>query len=121
MKKTIVVADDFDNTRWVIDFTLKTLDCEVLKASNGKEALAYFDGRPIDLLISDLHMPQMNGLELVRAVKYKSEYFEMPIIMLTTEKKTELKQEAMDLHVTMWMQKPFQTEEFLKIVKKCLK
>ncbi len=120
MKKQIVVVDDFENTRWVIEFTLKAIECEILKASNGKEALSFFDGRTIDLLITDLNMPVMDGIQLVKEVKAKAKYRIMPIIMLTTEKKPELKQEAINLQITTWIQKPFKNDEFLKIVKKCL-
>jgi len=120
MKKKIVIVDDFDNTRWVIEFSLKSIDCEFLQASNGKQALTYFDGSKIDLLITDLNMPVMDGIELVKAVKNKIEYRRIPIIMLTTEKKPELKKEALDLNITTWMQKPFKNDEFLKIIKKCL-
>ncbi len=120
MKKNIVIVDDFENTRWVVEFSLRTIDCELFKAGNGKEALVYFDGKRIDLLITDLNMPVMNGFELVKAVKDILEYRKIPIIMLTTEKKQELKQEAMDLNITTLMQKPFNAENFVKIVKKCL-
>jgi len=120
MKKNIVVVDDFANTIWVIEFTLKNIDCEILKANNGKEALSFFDGRKIDLLITDLNMPVMDGIELVKTIKNKPEYRTLPIVMLTTEKKPELKQKAIDLKITTWMQKPFQTEEFIKVMKKCL-
>lgn len=120
MKKNVVVVDDFDNTRWVIEFTLRKIECEVLKGSNGKEALTFFDGRPIDLLITDLNMPIMNGLELVKEIKSNPKYATIPIIMLTTEMKPELKKQALDLHITTWIQKPFKNEDFLKVVKKCL-
>lgn len=120
MKKSVVIVDDFDNTRWVIEFTLKAIDSEIFKAGNGKEALVFFDGRPIDLLITDLNMPVMNGIELIKAVKEMPEYRKMPVIILTTEKKPELKQEAIKLNITTWIQKPYKHEDFLRIVKKCL-
>ena len=120
MKSNIVVADDFENTRWIIEFTLRKLDCEVLKAENGKEALSFFDGRKVDLLITDLNMPVMNGLELVKQVKDIPQYRTLPIIMLTTEMKPELKQQAKELLITTWIQKPFKNEDFLKTVQKCL-
>jgi two-component system chemotaxis response regulator CheY len=122
MKKSIVIVDDFDNTLWILEFSLSSIDkeYELLKSKNGKEALAYFDGRKIDLLITDLNMPEMNGIELVRNVKGKDQYRKLPIIMLTTEKSPELKQEAQDLHITSWIQKPFQSDNFKKIIAKCL-
>jgi len=123
MRKSIVIVDDFDNTLWVLEATLKMIshDFELLKAQDGKEALAYFDGRKIDLLITDLNMPVMNGIELVKNVKKNENYRKLPIIMLTTEKSPELKKEAQDLFITTWVQKPFQSDTFKKIVEKCIK
>jgi len=120
MKKNIVVVDDFENTRWVIEFNLKSIECEIFNAANGKEALAYFDGRRIDLLLTDLNMPVMNGIELVKAIKDKIEYRTLPVIMLTTEKNPDFKKQVMSLNITAWIQKPFKNDEFLKVIKKCL-
>ncbi len=121
MAKTIVVVDDFENTRKVIQFSLKTIDAEILQAGNGKEALKLFDGRKIDLLITDLNMPEMDGIELVSQVRRESGYMFIPIIMLTTERNQEKKDQAANVKVTTWMQKPFEQEKFLKVVNRCLK
>lgn len=121
MSKRIVIADDFKNTLWVIEFTLSSLKAKIEKANNGKEALSYFDGKPVDLLITDLNMPEMNGLELIEKVRNIPLYQFIPIIMLTTEQNPEKKQKAEDIKVTAWVQKPFKNLDFLKIVKKCLK
>jgi two-component system chemotaxis response regulator CheY len=120
MKKTILVVDDFENTRWVIQFTLRKLDCEILQAANGKEALKFFDGRHIDLLITDLNMPEMNGIELVKKVREDRIYEFIPIIMLTTETNPEKMKQANDVKVTVWVKKPFEQDAFLKIVMRCL-
>ena len=90
-------------------------------AENGVEALKYFDGRDIDLLITDLNMPEMNGIELVKEVRELSKYSFIPIIMLTTERNPEKRQMAEDVKVTTWIQKPFEQERFVKIVARCLK
>lgn len=120
MKKTILIVDDFENTRWVIEFTLKNQNFEILKATNGKEALAYFDGRKIDLLLTDLNMPEMDGIELIKEVKNIPEYRKLPVILLTTEKSSVQRERAMELNITAWIQKPFKTETFLKVVRKSL-
>lgn len=119
--KTILIVDDFENTRKVIEFALKTVEHESLTAANGVEALEYFDGRKIDLLITDLNMPKMDGIELVKKVREMEQYMFIPILMLTTERNTAKKQLAEDVKVTSWIQKPFDFERFLKIVTKCLK
>lgn len=121
MKKTIVVVDDFENTRWVIEFALRRFDCEVLKAENGKEALKFFDGREIDLLITDYNMPVMDGAQLVEEVRNMTKYQFIPALMLTTETNEQKKQKAQEVKVTAWIQKPFKQEEFLSIIKKCLR
>jgi two-component system chemotaxis response regulator CheY len=120
MKKTVLIVDDFENTRWVIQFTLRKLDCEILQAKNGAEALNFFDGRTIDLLITDLNMPVMNGIELVTKVRDDRRYEFMPIIMLTTETNPEKIKQAGEVRVTTWVKKPFEQESFVKIVMKCL-
>ena len=121
MKKTIVVVDDFENTRWVVEFSLRSLNCEILKAENGQSALKFFDGRNIDLLITDYNMPVMDGALLVEEVRKLTNYQYIPALMLTTETNERKKQKAKDVKVTAWIQKPFKNEEFLSIVKRCLR
>lgn len=121
MKKTVLIVDDFENTRWVIANSLKKkLEINILQAGNGKEALKYFDGRDIDLLITDLNMPEMDGIELVKIVRNKPKYSFIPIIMLTTDRNIEKLKSAEDALVTMVVRKPFDQKEFLMIVSKCL-
>lgn len=120
MKKTILVVDDFENTRWIIKNSLSKLDCEILEASEGSGALKFFDGRDIDLLITDLNMPGMNGIELVKEVRSNKSYGFIPIIMLTTEKNIEKMNEASKANLTAWVSKPFKYDDFVKIVAKCL-
>lgn len=121
MKKTVLIVDDFENTRWVIEFAIKSLDVNVLTASNGVEALKFFDGRKIDLLITDYNMPEMNGVELVENVRKLEVYTFIPIIMLTTERNIEKMKKAQDVKVTAWIQKPYKQEQFLKTVQKLLR
>lgn len=120
MKKNIVVVDDFSNTRWVVQFTLKSIDAEILGAESGEAALNYFDGRKIDLLITDYNMPGMDGIELVQKVRDIPDYSHIPILMLTTERNPKVRQQATDVKVTAWIQKPFKQDHFLKVVKKSL-
>lgn len=121
MKKTILIVDDFENTRRVVEFSIKKLEHEILMAENGQEALKHFNGRKIDLLITDLNMPIMDGIELVQEVRKNPLYMFIPIIMLTTERSQEKRQKADEIKVTTWVQKPFEQERFLKVVQRCLK
>lgn len=120
-KQTVLIADDFENTRFVIEFTLKQAGYEVIKAVDGQDALKHFDGKKIDLLVTDLNMPRMDGLELSFAVKKLEPYKNMPILLLTTEVSEEKKQRAKDAGITGWIQKPFVIDKFLSFIKKALK
>ena len=120
MKQTIVVVDDFENTTWVIKNAIQDGNYDILTASNGAEALSYFDGRPIDLLITDLNMPKLNGIELTYKVKEILQYEFIPIILLTTERSAEKLEQASKAKITTIINKPFQLEKFRKIVTKCL-
>jgi two-component system chemotaxis response regulator CheY len=122
IKKKVLVVDDFENTRWIVQQILqKEEELEILTASNGKEALQFFNGETIDLLITDLNMPEMDGIELVQRVRATEKYRFIPIIMLTTERNPEKKQKALDIKVTTWIQKPFEQGVFRKIVRKALR
>ena len=118
--KTILIADDFENTRFVIEFTLKQAGYDVLKATDGENALAYFDGRKIDLLVTDLNMPKKDGLELAIAVKQLPQYRNIPILLLTTEINEEKHQLSKQIGVTGWIQKPFVIDKFLNQIKKAI-
>ncbi len=120
VKKIILIADDFRNTLDLISHTLNEAGYITLKVLDGKEAIRQFNGQHIDILITDLHMPRMNGFELIEAVKQIDQYKKMPILMLTTEVNQEKKQRAKQLGITGWIQKPFVIYKFLKIISKII-
>ena len=120
-KKTIVVVDDFENTLFVVEFTLKNNGYNVFKAVSGEEAIKLFDGKDIDLLITDLNMPGMSGIDLAKQVRAMGKYQFVPILMLTTETDQKKKEMARDASITGWIQKPFKMEKFLTIIEKCIK
>jgi len=120
-KKIILVADDFRNTLDLIAHTLNEAGYKTLKAIDGKDAVRQFNGQQIDFLITDLHMPRMNGFELIEQVKLIDQYKKIPILMLTTEVSSEKKQRAKELGITGWIQKPFVIYKFLKIISKIMK
>lgn len=108
MKRKILVADDSASIRRMIDFTLRqTAPVEVFEARNGQEALKTLVVTPMHMLITDLNMPEMDGLELVRHVRSMPGYATMPIIVLTTESQGELKRQAREAGATGWITKPF--------------
>ena len=121
MKHTVLIVDDFKNTRFVIKLTIGMLGCNILEAENGKEALKFFDGRHIDLVITDLNMPVMDGLELTREIRKMLQYSKVPILMLTTETSKDKKIKAQEDGITGWILKPYNNDTLIKIVKKALR
>jgi two-component system, chemotaxis family, chemotaxis protein CheY len=121
MSKTIVVAEDFNVSRKIIVSTLAREGFTVLEGCDGNDALSLFDGRQIDLLITDFNMPNMNGSELIKAVRAINTYAYLPILLLTTEVRQEKIQKAIDGNITGLIKKPFETQEFMRVVKKALR
>jgi two-component system chemotaxis response regulator CheY len=121
MMKTIVVAEDFNTSRRVIVNSLTRKGYRLLEGEDGREALGHFDGKPIDLLITDFNMPNMNGAELVTEIRKIDRYKYIPVLVLSTEVKKEKKDQASEAQITAWVQKPFDLERFLKLVDKSMR
>ena len=121
MNKQIVVAEDFNVSRKIIVSALTKEGFSVMEAIDGSDAASLFDGRPIDLLITDFNMPNMNGAELIKKVRSMKKYEYIPILLLTTEVKQEKIQQAVDGNITAHIKKPFDAQEFIKVVKKALR
>jgi two-component system chemotaxis response regulator CheY len=118
MAQTILVIDDSSSLRQVVAMTLKNAGYEVLQAEDGKVALALLDGRKIAMAVCDVNMPNMNGIEFVKAAKQLAPYKFMPILMLTTESQEEKKAEGKAAGAKAWMVKPFSPSSLLNAVSK---
>lgn len=121
MAKTILIVDDSESIREVVNFTLENEGYQVLVGVDGKDALKFLDGRNIDLLITDLHMPNMNGIELIREIRKMDTYQRMPILFLTTESQTSMKMEAKDAGATGWIIKPFVPAKLIAAINKVIR
>ncbi len=121
MAKTILIVDDSESIREVVSFTLESAGYNVLIANDGEDAQQYLDGREIDLLITDLHMPRMNGIELIKKVRDHSIYKLIPILFLTTESQQAKKLEAKDAGATGWIIKPFVPAKLLAALIKVIR
>ena len=121
MNKQIVVAEDFNVSRKIIVSALTKEGFSVMEAIDGQDAASLFDGRAVDLLITDFNMPNMNGAELIKKVRSMRRYEYIPILLLTTEVKQEKIQQAIDGNITAHIKKPFDAQEFIKVVKKALR
>jgi len=120
MKKTILIVDDFKNTRFATRFTLEREGYEILEAGDGVEALKLFDGRQVDLVVTDLNMPNMNGIKLTAEIRKLPQYKYIPILLLTTETDADKKEQAKAAGITGWIQKPFVMDKFIAFIKKAL-
>ncbi|WP_207515861.1 response regulator [Longitalea luteola] len=81
MNKTVLIVDDSDFVVQMLRFTLEQEGYTILAGIDGRDALKHFDGQPIDLMITDLHMPVVDGLELIRWVRLNAAYQDMPIVL----------------------------------------
>lgn len=120
MSKKIMTVDDSASLRQMVNFTLSESGYEVVEAADGKEALEKMNTEPVDMLITDLNMPNMDGITLIREVRANPSYKFIPILMLTTESQGEKKQEGKTAGATGWIVKPFSPEQLLAVVKKVL-
>ena len=120
MGKTILVVDDSSSMRQVVSITLKQAGHDVIEACDGKDALTKLAGQKIHLVISDVNMPNMDGMTFVREMKKNAAYRFVPVIMLTTEGSDEKKKAGQDAGAKAWMVKPFQPQQLLAAVTKLL-
>ncbi|HZK09201.1 MAG TPA: response regulator [Bacteroidales bacterium] len=119
-KRTVVFVDDSESVREAVGCILQQNGYTVLKAADGEESLKYFEGTPVDLLITDLHMPRMNGIALIQKLRNSSLYKYLPILVLTTESQFEQKMEAKRAGATGWLVKPFTPEKLMAIIRRVI-
>jgi two-component system, chemotaxis family, chemotaxis protein CheY len=122
MSKVIMTVDDSVSVRQMVSFTLKKEGYEILEAFDGVDAVSKLNGNTsVHMMITDLNMPNMDGIELIKNVRMNPKYKFMPIIMLTTESQDGRKQEGKAAGATGWIVKPFKPEQLLGVIKKVLK
>lgn len=120
MKKTILIVDDSASLRQVVSISLTTAGYDVIEACDGKDALTKLDGKKIHLVISDVNMPNMDGLTFLVEAKKKAEYKFTPFIMLTTESQADTVAKGKAAGAKAWMVKPFKPEQMLDAVSKLI-
>lgn len=120
MAKTILIVDDSASIRQVVSIALKGAGYEVIDASDGQDALKKLDGKKIHLIVSDVNMPNMDGITFVKEVKKLPNYKFTPIILLTTESQPEKKAEGKEAGAKAWIVKPFQPPQLLDAVSKLI-
>ena len=120
MSKRIMVVDDSASMRQMIKFTLSSAGYDVIEAVDGLDAMKKLNGDPVHLIIADINMPNMDGIELIRNIRASSDYKFTPIIVLTTESQTALKEEGKSAGATGWIVKPFNQSQLLQVIKRVL-
>lgn len=120
MAKTILIVDDSASLRQVVAIALKGAGYDVIEAADGKDALSKLTGQKVHLIISDVNMPNMDGITLVKELKKLPAYKFTPIIMLTTESQESKKAEGQAAGARAWVVKPFKPEQMLAAVSKLI-
>lgn len=120
MPKTILIVDDSASIRQVVGIALRGAGFDVLEAIDGVDALKKCDGKKIHLIISDVNMPNMDGITFVTELKKIAAYKFTPVIMLTTEGSDDKKAAGKAAGAKAWVVKPFRAEQMLDAVNKLI-
>ena len=118
MSKTIMIVDDSSSLRTVVNLALTRAGYEVLEAEDGKDALTKLQGRKVNLIVSDVNMPNMDGIAFVTQLKQDPRHKFTPVIMLTTESQEAKKAEGRAAGARAWITKPFQPSQLVEAVNK---
>ena len=122
MGKVIMTVDDSTSVRQMVSFTLGDAGYDIVQAVDGKDALAKIgDSANVDMLITDLNMPNLDGIELIRNVRAQQRHKFIPILMLTTESQEAKKQQGKAAGASGWIVKPFSAEQLVDVVRRLLK
>ncbi|PWC39151.1 response regulator [Azospirillum sp. TSO35-2] len=118
MKKTVMTVDDSRTMRDMVSFTLRGAGYDVVEAADGQQAMSAIATRKVDLVITDLNMPVMDGLSLIRKLRAIPAHRTLPILMLTTEADDSKKAEGRAAGATGWIVKPFNPDKLVSVVQK---
>jgi two-component system, chemotaxis family, chemotaxis protein CheY len=117
---SILAVDDSASMRQMVAFTLRGAGHQVIEVSDGVEALQYARKQGVSLVLTDVNMPNMDGISLIKELRSLPSYKFTPLLMLTTESSTEKKQQGKAAGATGWIVKPFNPEQLLNTIKKVL-
>ena len=118
MAKTILIVDDSSSLRTVVSIALRGAGYDVVEASDGKDALSKCNGQKFNLIVSDVNMPNMDGITFVSQLKQMAAYKFTPVIMLTTEADESKKAAGKAAGARAWVVKPFQPPILLDAIAK---
>ena len=115
-----MTVDDSASVRQMVSFTLKNAGYTVVEARDGQDALTQLGRTPVHMVITDLNMPNMDGISLIKAIRATPSCRFVPIVMLTTESQADKKQEGKAAGATGWIVKPFTQDQLVAVVRKVL-
>ncbi len=117
---SIMAVDDTASMRQMISFTLNSAGHNVMEASDGDEALKIAQENKFDLIITDINMPNMDGITLVEKLRELADYKFAPILMLTTESQESKREQGKKAGATGWIVKPFNPDQLLSVIENVL-
>jgi two-component system chemotaxis response regulator CheY len=120
MSKVIMTVDDSASVRQMVSFTIREAGYEVIEAVDGKDALLKIVDQTPHMVITDLNMPNLDGIGLIRELRANPGFKFVPIVLLTTESQAEKKQEGKEAGATGWIVKPFKPEQLLAVIRKVI-
>jgi two-component system, chemotaxis family, chemotaxis protein CheY len=120
MSKNILVVDDAVSMRGLVSMALRNNGYDVVEASDGKDALNKLAAHKVDMIVTDLNMPNMDGITLIKEVKAIGKHKFTPIVMLTTESQESKKAEGQQAGAKAWIVKPFKPDVLVGVVKKII-
>lgn len=115
-----MTVDDSASVRQMVSYTLREAGYDVVEACDGLNAIEKIDNTILSLIITDLNMPRMDGISLIKQLRANQKNKFTPILMLTTESQNEKKQEGKNAGATGWIIKPFKPEQLITVVKKVI-
>jgi two-component system chemotaxis response regulator CheY len=119
--KTIMTVDDSASLRQMISIVLRGGGYEVIEAVDGVDALSKLQGQDLHLFLTDINMPNMDGLEFTRRLRAMPQYKFVPIVLLTTESQAEKKAQGKSAGATAWIVKPFDPDQLMAVVRKVMR
>ena len=120
MGKRIMTVDDSSTFRKVLEHSLRGAGYEVVEATDAEEALKKLADAPVDMVITDLTMPGMNGIELIREIRSRSDYQSLPVVVLSTVGDEDCLREGRRAGATGWIVKPFEPGQLLSVIGRLL-
>jgi two-component system chemotaxis response regulator CheY len=118
MAKTILIVDDSASMRQLVTFALKDAGYDVIAAVDGKDALGKLNGTKVDMVVTDLNMPNMDGIAFIKQFRSSPAGRFTPVVMLTTESQESRKQEGKTAGASGWIIKPFTPDKLIEVIKK---